>query len=545
MAIPLDRPTDAAARPAFSTLRSARPVLGRHSVLAVARGVTVPPATADADRVQSSRSAAVPTMSAEERLLLGIVDGRLSVARLARMSGLSEAAVVRHLASLCGRGLLVLVAPPVVTIEGRTGEPVYRLGHYDIGARVGQGGMGDVYVSRRTGASGFRRLFAVKVVRQRADGDSLALQSFVRELRVGQLLNHPNVQSVVDVGMNNEEHFLVLDYVEGTDLEELAMFVGGPFDPSVVVTVLLDLLRGLQRAHDTVDEAGQLLGLVHGDVSLSNILVGVDGVTRLADFGSAHFAATEKIGPEDGVTVGKPAFMAPEQLRREPLDARTDLFAVGVVMWTLLTGRNLFSGATYEEIRGDVLGKAIPPPSAYGAPRCLDAICLRALNRQPRDRYSIADHLAADLLRVAVPSGLLASPTRVGNYVRGHLGNALIERHKQIEAGFRSVPRAAGPTRTVSSAAAASGVSAVPAVPRNPIAPTVVLPVRASASSGASVAAPPRGKRPARFDGRKYLYLLVALAVVLSAEVAAVVGNLSRLTGHAHRRAVATVLADP
>ena len=510
-------------------------MLGRHAVLALAGAVTVPPAILEADRVQSFRAAAVPTMTAEEQLLLGMVDGRLSVARLAYLSGLSEEAVAGHLGSLRGRGLVVLVASPVVTIEGRKGEPVFRLGSYDIGARVGRGGMGDVYVSRRTGASGFRRLFAVKVVRQRADRDPLALQAFVRELRVGQLLHHPNVQSVVDVGMNNEEHFLVLDYVEGADLEELAMFVAGPFEPSVVVTVLVDLLRGLQRAHDTVDEGGQPLGLVHGDVSLSNILVGVDGVTRLADFGSAHFTATEKRSSEEGVTLGKPAFMAPEQLQREPLDAGTDLFSVGVVMWSLLTGRTLFPGASYDEIRGNVLGKEIPPPSTFGAPPCLDAICLRALARPRGDRYVSADQFAADLTRVAVPSGLLASSTEVGSYVRAHLGDALLERKSQIEAGFRSVPRQAGVTATVSTTATVA--TAVPVVPRKPSTPTLVLPVGEPGRAAASGHARPRGRRRSRSSGRKYVYMMVALAVVLSAEVAAVVSNLSRPASRARAAA--------
>jgi len=267
-------------------------------------------------------------------------------------------------------------------------------------------------------------------------------------------------------------------------------------------------------------------------VSLSNILVGVDGVTRLADFGSAHFTATEKRHSDGGVMLGKPAFMAPEQLQREPLDAGTDLFSVGVVMWTLLTGRTLFPGATYDEIRGNVLGKEIPPPSAFGAPPALDAICLRALARPRGDRYESADQFAADLLRVAVPSGLLGSSTEVGSYVRAHLGDALVERKQQIEAGFRSVPRQPAVTATVSSAATVA--AAVPVVPRKPSTPTVVLPVQETGRAAASGHARPRGRRRSRAGGRKYVYTVVALAVVLSAEIAAVVSNFSRASARAH-----------
>ena len=495
----------------------APPVFGRDVVFARASGGTVPPVDADAGGAVA--------MSDEERLLLGFIDGRVSVARLARLSGLSELAVGQHIGGLVARGMVAPVAPNVVTIEGRKGEPVYRLGNYDIGARLGRGGMGDVYVSRRNGASGFRRLFALKVVRQDADQASLALRSFVRELKVGQLMHHPNVQSVVDVGMHNERPFLVLDYVEGTDLEELLMFVGGPIDPGVVVTVVADLLRGLQRAHDTVDEQGQSLGLVHGDVSLSNTLIGVDGVTRLADFGSARFAAAGETGGADADTIGKPAYMAPEQLRGESLDARADMFALGVVMWTALTGQELFTAPTHEQTADNVHHKEILPPSAYGAPPCLDEICMRALSRQRQWRYASADEFAAELLRVAVPNGLLASPTRVGQYVRHQLGEALVDRHRQIQTGFRSVQL---PTDSAAPPAASAGdASSIPALTRKPITPTVVLP---SARSARAATAESPGVLPRRlplFDRQARSRMLGFALGLLAALAAGVAGGVA------------------
>ena len=483
---------------------------------------------------------AVPSLSDDEHKLLGLIDGRLSVARLARMSGLSEAVLGGCVARLLAHGLVVPVAPNVVTIEGRKGEPVYRLGNYDIGARLGRGGMGDVYVSRRNGASGFRRLFALKVVRQEADQASLALQSFVRELKVGQLLQHPNVQSVVDVGMHNERPFLVLDYVEGTDLEELLSVVGGPLDPTVVVAVLVDLLRGLQRAHDMVDEQGRWLGLVHGDVSLSNILIGVDGVTRLADFGSARFAAAGETGRADSETAGKPAYMAPEQLRRETLDAGADMFAAGVVMWTALTGQELFLAPTYEQTVRNVHHKEIVPPSTYGAPPCLDDICMRALSRERRWRCAVADEFAAELLRVAVPNGLLASPTRVGQYVRHQLGEALVERHRQIQAGFHGGQR---PTPATAGVAVSGEASAVPALSRKQVAPTIVLPATQPANAPTAATAPSRPRLPWNrwFGRRTRSFMLGLLAALLVAVAVGIAGGLAMneiRPRHLHRPAV-------
>src|SRR5450432_2222455 len=209
----------------------------------------------------------LPGLRSEERLLLGLVDGRLSVARLARLAGLSEEATLQHLQSLCNRRMLVPVEPAEITIRGNSGEPFFRLGSYEVASRLGQGGMGSVYVCRRTGAAGLGRLFALKVVRQGSGQEQAAEKPFLREVRVGVLFDHPNTQSVIDVGMYKNQPFLVLQYIEGVSLEEISF--GRRVPPPVLVTILIDVLRGLQRAHEISDEQGRWLGLVHGDVSAS------------------------------------------------------------------------------------------------------------------------------------------------------------------------------------------------------------------------------------------------------------------------------------
>ena len=424
----------------------------------------------------SGGSVVLPGLRAEERLLLGLVDGRLSIARLARLSGLSEEATLRHLRALCGRRVLVPVEAKEVTIRGSSAaERGFRLGPYEVAQKIGEGGMGSVYVGRRTGAVGFRRLFAVKVVRQDTGQEQAAERSFVREVQIGSLLDHPNTQSVYDVGTYKNQPYLVLQFVEGINLEEASY--GRPVPPDILVTILLDVLRGLNGAHDLMDEDRRWLGLVHADVSPPNVLLGVDGVARLTDFGSARFTALGESGRADPTNLGKPAYMSPEQLMSEPLDRRSDLFAVGAMMWTALTGQELFSADSYEQILVNVLQKEVPPPSTYGSPSCLDEICLRALDRSRDGRYASADEMAATLIKVAAANELIAPPSAVGAFVRRQMANVDVERRKRIEAMLPLAPVVTGPTIEPLSAAAASK-SADPAVPVAQFARTMIIPPR-------------------------------------------------------------------
>jgi serine/threonine protein kinase len=326
-------------------------------------------------------------------------------------------------------------SPEAVPVDATRVPSPFRVGGYEVATRIAQGGMGSVYVCRRVGEVGFQRLFALKVVRQHAAQKEEAIRSFKREARVGALLVHPNLQTVRDSGSYKGQPFLILDYVEGASLSELMTEDRRPPVP-VAVTVLLDLLRGLQYVHELADEKGAPLGLVHGDVSPQNILVGVDGAARLTDFGSATFSGGPNGRDQERVNAGKPGFMAPEQLRAEPLDARTDIFAAGVVMWTVLTGQKLFAADSYDATIIKVLRKKIPTPSSFGAPACFDDVCLKALSRSPEGRYATADEMAREILNVAVAQSKVASVTDVGEWVRRESGEALAESRSRIQSMF-------------------------------------------------------------------------------------------------------------
>lgn len=278
----------------------------------------------------------------------------------------------------------------------------------------------------------------MKVARQHAAESAEAYRSLQREARIGGLLAHPNLLAVADVGNIDGQPYLVLDYVEGGSLGEL---LSGPQPPhpALTIAVLLDVLRGLAYVHETADAEGRPLGIVHRDVSPNNILVGIDGVARLTDFGAAWMADDDPGGLHGGSPspiLGKPGYLAPEQLYGAPVDARTDVFAAGIVLWTALTGTKLFTDETYESTILNILTKRIPAPSSYGAPACLDDICFKALTRSPDGRFQTAEEMRLALHRAASANGFLASSTQVIEWVRRSVGETLDERRRRIQRAF-------------------------------------------------------------------------------------------------------------
>jgi eukaryotic-like serine/threonine-protein kinase len=367
----------------------------------------------------------------------------------------------------------------------------FKLGRYEVVTRIGQGGMGSVYLCRQPGHWGFQRLFTLKVIREHAAGDREAMSSFLREARIGGLLSHPNILGVVDVGNYKGQPFLVMDYVEGASLSDL-LNLPTPPPPQLVVPVLLDTLRGLQSAHEQVDARGTPLGIVHCDVSPHNIMVGLDGAARITDFGSARLSGQPIDGEHEELpAVGKPGYMGPEQLCGNPIDGRTDVFAMGIVMWTALTGRKLFTDPSYEQTIINVLRKRVEPPSVYGSPPALDEVCMKALQRAPEARFQSAEEMRLALHRVASREGMIASNAEVGRWVRRLFGDALEERRKRILSAFGEPEETTGESSVrgleagapkAPGAGAPAGAAAAGAAPPAAAAPTVV---------GAAPAQPP------------------------------------------------------
>lgn len=309
---------------------------------------------------------------------------------------------------------------------GLTGASAPALvGRYEVLLRIARGGMGTVYLARITGEGGFRRLFALKVIRDHLSQNDEYVRMLLQEARIASRLHHPNVVGIVDIGTLANQHYLVMDYVEGCTFSELLKVHRRTRPPHLVIPIILDALTGLHAAHTLVDDDGVPLTLVHCDFSPQNMLLGTNGICRITDFGIAR--ATTAWNERSSITRGKPAYVSPEQVIGRPLDRRSDVFSAGVVLWNALTGEQLFDGDTPERTLNAVLNKPIPPPSTVGLrpPSCFDRVCLRALQRDPDRRYQSAEEMLIELRRIAIGEDYLAPSSEVAQWVIDTFGRQL------------------------------------------------------------------------------------------------------------------------
>lgn len=293
------------------------------------------------------------------------------------------------------------------------------LGRYEVLSRLGRGGMGTVYQARVTGEGGFRRLFAIKVLRSHLTNRREATEMLLKEARIASRMDHPNIVSVVDVGEHEGQPYLVMDYVTGCSLADLLKSASPKASTAAAVSIVLDTLAGLNAAHSLADDDGVPLDVIHHDVSPHNVMVGEDGIARLSDFGVAYVRRSMGEGAQREASRGKPAFTAPERVRGGAGDHRSDLFSVGVILWNALTRTSLFEGGDPEATVDRLLTRPIPPASRHGhSPPSLDAICFKALQRSPAKRYQSAEEMLVHLRKVAAAEDLMGSPSEVAEWVK-------------------------------------------------------------------------------------------------------------------------------
>lgn len=305
------------------------------------------------------------------------------------------------------------------------------VGRYTLHGEIAAGGMATVYFGRLSGPIGFSRIVAIKRMHKRLSRDRQFVAMFVDEATLASRILHPNVVPIVDIVVEAGEICIVMDYVRGQSLAGLlneAVQEGAPVPVSIAASIMAGVLAGLHAAHEARDKQGKPLSIVHRDVSPHNILVGVDGVARIMDFGVAR-ASSRLHMSQEGQIVGKLSYMAPEQLRGKPLDRRADVFAAGVVLWGMLAGRRLFRGEDVT-IMNDVIHAEIPPISSVrpDVPAALDEAIARALERDPDRRVATARQLA-QALESACP---MASASVVGAWVETLAATVLAKRESLI-----------------------------------------------------------------------------------------------------------------
>lgn len=270
------------------------------------------------------------------------------------------------------------------------------LGRYRLRALLGTGGMAEVWSADVEGPAGFARRVVLKRVLPHLARDEHFVQMFLQEARLSARLDHPNVMKVFELGTIEGEYFLTMEYVRGADLNKLLRH---GFRPPVgmVATIMQGVCRALHHAHTLCDEDGAPLHIIHRDVSPSNVMLARDGTVKLFDFGIAKaLAAPSDRQTATGTLKGKHGYMAPEVIKGAKADHRADIFAAGVVFHELLTGKRLFKAETDWLISMKVLNEPITPPSTVRSdiPESLDVIVLRALERDPDQRYASAEALA-------------------------------------------------------------------------------------------------------------------------------------------------------
>lgn len=329
-----------------------------------------------------------------------------------------------------------MTAAPASVAPGRR-DPLPLDSRYECLLKIASGGMASVYVGRLRGAVGFWRLVAIKRAHAHLVEDPELRRMLIAEARLASKIHHPNTVAVLDVEELAEELLLVMDYVEGAALSELVTIAGRrkkPISPRVVARIAMDACAGLQAAHDLTDDDGSPLKLVHRDVSPQNLLVGVDGLTRVADFGIAKCTQSTTNATTTGGLKGKVAYMAPEYIDRGQLEPSSDVFALGVVLWEALTCERLFRGAGELETMKRVI-EVTPPLVSVAAPgvgEALDAVIARALAKQPEERYATARELAEALEEAARKSFGVASAAEVGEFVKEVVGDTLDVRRAQL-----------------------------------------------------------------------------------------------------------------
>ena len=274
------------------------------------------------------------------------------------------------------------------------------LGKYRLDQRLGGGGMAEVFLASTIGAEGFSRKVAIKRVLPGFSDNPAFAGMFVSEAQISSRLVHPNIVSVLDFDRAADGGlFLVMELVDGKDLDGLVS--SGMIPIPVMIFVITEVLRGLGYAHD-LPTGEHMRGVVHRDVSPHNVLLSWEGAVKVSDFGIAK-ARSATDATASVFIKGKPAYMSPEQANGQPLDGRSDLFAVGVMMWEMLVGRRLFMGEDTRATLAAVLFGQIPRPRSLRGdiPKDLERVVMKLLERDMPSRYATAEAAITDLLDCA------------------------------------------------------------------------------------------------------------------------------------------------
>jgi len=329
-------------------------------------------------------------------------------------------------------------------------KPGSRLGDTELLLRIGRGGMATVWVAREHATNAREeRLVAVKAMLPELAEESEFVRMFLDEVRLVRAIRHPNVVSVFDVGEHEGVMWMAMEWVEGESLHTVIAEAGKrrAIPPEMAVRIIADAAAGLHAAHEVKDETGTLLGVVHRDISPHNILIGSNGSVKLVDFGVARSVGRVSEATRAGQLKGKFGYMSPEQARGKAIDRRSDLFALGIVLFELTTSRRLFRGESDIDTLKLVISSRIPRPSSFDPtyPPELERIVLKALERDPALRYQTALELELELRAYLKTERVVVSQGGIGGLLKRVVGDRIEQRRRAVRSVLKSLNAGLGP----------------------------------------------------------------------------------------------------
>lgn len=293
-------------------------------------------------------------------------------------------------------------------------------GPYHLLERIATGGMAEVWRARAYGMAGFEKILVIKRVLDNLAQDDEFIRLFIDEARIAVQLLHVNIVQVFDLGEVDGKYYMAMEYVHGLDLSRLVSRARnlGAYPIPLALFITGEVLKALQFAHQRTDEAGEPLRIVHCDISPQNILISYAGEVKITDFGISRAAFQAKSLHK--VVRGKYAYMSPEQVEGRPLDGRTDLFSLAIVLYEALTGRRLFKAKNRDETLARVRRAEVPSPRAYRPEisEDLEGFLLKALARNPEDRFSDAAEMLEALSSLMVREGHRATNNDLAAYLK-------------------------------------------------------------------------------------------------------------------------------
>ncbi len=327
-------------------------------------------------------------------------------------------------------------------------QGTFFLGRYRVVDEIGVGGMATVHLARIDGFGGFQKWVAIKRIHPHLTEDEQFIHMFLDEARIAASISHPHVAQVFELGQDGDTFWIAMEYLHGEPLREIMRVtdaISTPMSAELAARIIADAAEGLHAAHELRGKNGEILNLVHRDVTPHNLFITYDGMVKVVDFGIAKVAGRLS-NTQAGTLKGKVAYMSPEQVMGRSVDRRTDIFALGVVLWELTTGVRLFRMDTDTDTLEKVAACIIPPPSLIAAehpsrlgapdasvyPPALEAIVMRALQKGPDARFQTARELSRALQEYLLHAGRVVGPEEVGTYVKDLFKDRIRERDEHL-----------------------------------------------------------------------------------------------------------------